>query len=263
VDNNGGLSGITRDREFNVQAWHQHKIGGALSGEDPKVLSITTVPSSDNTHDEVWITVKRTINAGDKIYIEKMGKQFDIDKLFNSSTNIKDKMVYSDSAKFVRLGAPGKTFSGFDHLEGQTVDVVADGSFIGTKVVASGDIVLDDDKREIIAGLNFISRVDPLALEAGSIIGTAQSTILRVDQASIRFDRTIGGKLGPSTTNLQEIVFRPASLPMDQPIPLFTGDKVIKFDGSYSREARVIVQQNLPLPMTVVSIISRGVTSDG
>jgi len=477
VDNNGGLSGITRDRDFDVKAWHQHRLGGNLDGEPPKILSIAIVPSPDETHDEIWLVVKRTIDGNEKITIEKMGKQFEIDKVFNSSTDIKDKMVYSDSARLListdlmsaispfyanyeaninatesggvgsgtGTGAPGitggrldldgpgvkyvdyaglnnswttgfgqgtieffmtpnytgspaadkvffelhntgdslsrlklkhtsggalvfegadnggtlftlvtlasfsptaatpvhieckfdsngsvlfvdglvvastttgtdatrstidtirigsdkagtatsdfkigyfminttpvhfadfkpediklttlqKTFRKFDHLEGETLQLITDGFFDGTKVVAFGKLTFETLPTEIIAGLFYRSLADPLELEAGSIVGSAQSTIKRVDQATIRFDQTIGGKIGPTKDDLQELDFRPSDLPMDDPIPLFEGDKIQKFDASYDRSGRIVVVQDLPFPMTVVSIISRGVTYDG
>jgi hypothetical protein len=197
------------------------------------------------------------------VYLEKIGKQFELDTLFNSSTDIKDKMVYSDSAKLVRLGCPGTAFAGFDHLEGEAVDVVADGVYVGQKVVSSGTITLDEDATEIIAGLNYRSKVEPLNVEAGSIIGSGQGTIKRIDEATIRFNRTIGGKFGPSTDNLTEIIFRPPTITLDVPIPLFNEDKTLKFDSSYARKTKIVVVQDLPLPMEVTAIVSRGQTYDG
>ncbi len=43
---------------------------------------------------------------------------------------------------------------------------------------------------------------------------------------------------------------------MDTAPPLFTGDKEITFPDKHDRQARVRIEQNLPLPMQVQMVIS-------
>jgi hypothetical protein len=50
---------------------------------------------------------------------------------------------------------------------------------------------------------------------------------------------------------------------MDSAPPLFTGDKTIKFRGSWESEGQIVVQQKQPLPMHIAAIISRLITNDG
>ena len=49
---------------------------------------------------------------------------------------------------------------------------------------------------------------------------------------------------------------------MDVAIPLFTGDKNIEMNTGYDQDGYVMVQQDLALPMTIISIIARAQTFD-
>lgn len=262
LDNNGAIYSVTRDRQNNLLAFAHHIIGGALSGEAPKVESVAIVPTADNTSDEVWIVVVRTIDGSTARYIEKIGREFKRDDLTNASTSIDDKPVYSDSAKLVILGGPGKTFSGFDHLEGETVDVLADGLSVGQKVVTSGDVVLNNNATEIVAGLNYRSLIQPLNVEAGSALGNSKGSIKRVHRIGFEFYRTVGAKFGKDETDLEDINFRPTDLDLDQPIPLFTGLKELDYPQGYEKEVSPVAVQDLPLPMALNSLIWEGVTND-
>jgi hypothetical protein len=82
-----------------------------------------------------------------------------------------------------------------------------------------------------------------------------------VDRVAVRFDRTIGAKIGRDADHLEDIEFRPQTLAMNEPIPMFTGDKIITFPGDNTRGARIYIRHNEPLPCFVSSIIARGVTN--
>jgi len=45
-------------------------------------------------------------------------------------------------------------------------------------------------------------------------------------------------------------------------VPLFNGDKEISFPAGYENDARVVVRQSQPLPMTVLAIMRRSNTFD-
>jgi len=77
-----------------------------------------------------------------------------------------------------------------------------------------------------------------------------------------RFFNTVGAELGPDTSNLDRLPFRDSSMNMDEAVPLFNGDKEIYFPSGYENDARVIVRQSQPLPMTVLAIMRRSNTFD-
>ena len=49
---------------------------------------------------------------------------------------------------------------------------------------------------------------------------------------------------------------------MDTAVPLFSGDKEVEFDGGFNTDAFVVVQQDQPLPLTLLAVIPRVQTFD-
>ena len=72
----------------------------------------------------------------------------------------------------------------------------------------------------------------------------------------------MGAKIGPSETELDIIPFRTVHMTMDNPVPLYTGDKFIEFPGGYDNDGFVVVKQDQPLPLTILSIFPRLQTFD-
>lgn len=156
--------------------------------------------------------------------------------------------------------------AGLDYLEGRTVAVLGDGASHPEVVVVGGIAPLQRHVRIAQVGLPMVAELETMRLEAGSQNGTAQGKIKRIHKLILRFFETLGGQCG--TTNeagdkvLEQILFRSSSAPMNQPPRLFTGDKLCDFPGGYSTEARIIVQQPQPLPMTLVALMPQLVAHD-
>lgn len=263
IDSNGGLISLTRDRQLSIAAYSHHILGGSLSGEQPKIESISAAPSSIGTHDELWMVVVRTVNGSTVRYIERMIAPFRGNSLLNSSSSIYDKVIFCDSANFSRAGSPQLVFTGWSHLVGQTVDVIADGQYAGQQVVsASGTITLSAVATEVVAGLPYRSLVKPVSIEAGSQLQNSIGTVRRIDRMVFKFDRTVGAKYGPSEDSLDNLEFRNFGDPLSDPIDLFTGNKEVPYDGSYDLSDSPVVVQDLPLPFYLNSISYEGVTYD-
>ena len=77
ITGDGRLIGVTYLPEQQVVAWHQHQLGGDYYGGNPLVESISTIPNSTGTADEVWFSVLRTINGSAVRTIEVMSPFFD------------------------------------------------------------------------------------------------------------------------------------------------------------------------------------------
>jgi hypothetical protein len=101
-----------------------------------------------------------------------------------------------------------------------------------------------------------------MRLEAGASDGTAQGKTKRMHKITFRLLDTGGLKVGPSAAVLDELQFRTPADPMDAPVPLFTGDKLVAWPSSYETEARVFVSSDKPLPLTLVAIYPQVVTQD-
>jgi hypothetical protein len=246
VHSDGRLVGLTYDRANAAIGWHDHNIGG--SGV---VESITAIPSG--AEDQVYVAVKRTIDGATVRHIEYL-KPIEFGDDVENAFYLDSGLTYDGSAT--------TTISSLNHLEGETVSILADGATHADKVVTDGKITLDRSASKVHIGYGYTSTVETLRMEAGADDGVAQGKIKRIHGVTARFFKTVGAELGPDTNNLDRLPFRDSSMAMNQAVPLFTGDKEIYFPSGYENDARVIVRQSQPLPMTVLAIMRRSNTFD-
>ena len=78
VRNDGVLLGLTYERTEDVVGWHRHILGGSLDGSDhPEIESIAVIREGDD--DQLWMTVKRTVNGSTVRFVEFMKPPFKVD----------------------------------------------------------------------------------------------------------------------------------------------------------------------------------------
>ncbi len=240
----GVLACMTFRREEQVVAWHRHIIGGSFGSGNAVVESVATIPG-DIDEDQVWVIVKRTINGATKRYVEYLSG-FDFGTDVGNAFFVDSGLTYSGSA--------ATTISGLNHLEGQSVAILADGAAHANKTVSSGAITLDRSVTKAQIGLPFTSKLETLRIDAGSAMGSSQGKNKRIGEVTVRLFRTVGLKIGTSSTELDTIPFRSSSDNMDTALSLFTGDKTAEFNGGYDDDATITIVQDLPLPMTILAI---------
>ena len=142
------------------------------------------------------------------------------------------------------------------------VQVLADGAAHPDCVVTSGAITLQRAASVAQIGLACPATVQTTRIEAGAADGTAQGKTKRINKCVLRFHNTLGAFAGPDDSNLDEINFRTGSDLMDQAPPLFSGDKLMEWPGSYDFDGYVMVRQEQPLPMTLVAVMPQLHTFD-
>ena len=222
------------------------------------VESLSVIPSSSNGEEELWMIVQRTIDGVTRRYIEFMEATFD-----TRESSTKKNAFFIDSGLSYNSTATA-TISGLDHLEGQTVSILGDGSVYAAQSVTSGGISsLAPAVSEVQIGLSYESIVKTLRPEAGADDGTAQGKTKRVFDLTARFIQTLGAKVSEDGINYDEIQFRAGSSSMDGSPPLFSGDKQIQFRGGWETEGQVYIKQDQPLPIHITAILTRLVTNDG
>lgn len=250
VRSDGVLLGLVYERDQNVIGWSRHVLGGTATA----VESVATIPAPDGTRDEVWLIVRRTIGGVTKRYVEYMTKTWE-------RGDDQRTAVYSDSA-LQYAGAPTDTVSGLDHLEGQTVAVLADGALHPDCVVSSGDITLNREASYITAGLRYNSDGQTLRPEAGSSNGTAQGKTQRTNRVNFRLYEALSLQTGPDFDNLSPRIVRTTATPAGQMVPLFSGDDSDTWEGDYGMENLVCWRFSDPLPGTVLAIMPQLSTQD-
>jgi hypothetical protein len=227
----------------------------AKTDEGKAVCESVAVIPTDDTEYEVYVIVKRTINGATRRFVEVLNV-FDFDQTDNTSFNFLDSALsYSGSAV--------STISGLDHLEGQTVSILADGATHPDKTVSSGSVTLDRSALNVKVGLAYTSLLQTMRLNAGSQNGTSQGKTKRIYDITVRMFETIGVEVGPNLSDMERIPFRSSADLMDEGIPPFTGDKEVEFRGNYETDGFIFVRQTQPLPFTILSLYPRLTTNDG
>lgn len=255
IRKDGILLGMTFERDQEVVGWHRHVLGGVsdTSGTQAQAESVGVIPNGGR--DEVWISVKRFINGVEVRQIEVITEG-------RKSVNALDGDDFFVDSGELFSGAPTLQISNLDHLEGETVQILADGAVVPDQVVVNGTITLEKAASKINAGLGYVSDVETMRIEAGSANGSAQGKIKRINKVDFRFFETLGAKFGPNADNLDTIFFRSTSDPMDSAPPRFTGDKEESFPSGFETEGRIFIRQDQPLPMTILAIMPRVRTND-
>jgi len=146
------------------------------------------------------------------------------------------------------------TISGVDHLANMSASVLADGAVHPEVLVTSGGVVSLDYKAEVVhIGLPYTGICEPMPLQSQQ---TQKGKIRQVKSISIELYKSLGGKVGPDDDRLESLIFRTDAVPFGQAPPIFTGeyrDKIF-VDDDYDTDARVVVVQDQPLPLTLVSV---------
>ena len=248
----GTLLGVTYRREEEVVAWHKHIIGGEYDGGQAIVESIATLPS-DTGEDELYMIVKRTINSVTKRYVEQM-RPFDFGGVTTGAFFVDCGLRYEGTAT--------GTLSGLYHLEGETLNVLANGATHPDREVTGGGIALAYNSTTAAVGYGYTSSMQTMRIEAGSADGTSQGKPKRIHAITLRLLETVGIEVGNSSSENDPVFFRDSSMLMNQAVPLFTGDKDIEFPGGYDDDDRLYVRQTQPLPMSVLALFPRMNTFD-
>mgnify|MGYP002622877055 CR=1 FL=1 len=246
VHSDGTLIGLSNDPQNQTIGWHSHPMG-----DSGVVESITAIPSG--AEDQVYLSVKRTINSATVrhiVFMENIYFGTDIDDAFYVDSGL----TYDSTAT--------TTITGLNHLEGETVQILADGSAHPDKTVSGGAVTLDRSASTVHVGYSYDSKMQTLRLEGGADDGVSQGKIKRIHGVTVRFIDTVGAEVGPDENNLDRIPFRDSSMAMDEAVPLFDGDKEITFPSGYDNDARVFVRQTQPLPMTILAVMRRSNTFD-
>jgi hypothetical protein len=148
-------------------------------------------------------------------------------------------------------GAAATDIGGLSHLEGKTVDVVADGFVVLGKAVAGGAVTLDHAASDVVVGLHYESTVTPS--KPDYIDDRGATTIGRKKQWAEVILRLHETGLSGITVNGNPLPARSGEDALDSATGLFTGDVKTPVLGS-SPEGLLTVKQTLPLPFTLLCI---------
>mgnify|MGYP001478605249 CR=1 FL=1 len=168
---------------------------------------------------------------------------------------------------------PVSVVGGLDHLNGATVQILADGSVHAPQVVVDGCVTLDTPASVVIVGLGFTCQLQTMRLEPGG--ETMQGRRKTIPTLVLRTKDTRGLTAGSNWTDMVEVKEREYE-DFGQPItfqdgggqmpalydgaprafvPLSYPDRLTHLPSDYQEEGQVCIQQSWPLPATVLAVI--------
>ena len=206
----------------------------------------------------VFMAVERTINGSVVYYLERLGRMVRTKNLTRRTGDANDDRPHYLDCHRKTLTAASVTHTGYTHLAGQEVSVIADGAYVGEKTVSgAGVITLSSAAEEVIAGFKYTGKIHSMNLDHGSIIGNAQALYKKIQKLVIHLFRSAGGKFGISEENPLSIEYP------DSDDELYTGDsKELDFDGSAGVDQSFWIIQDEPYPLNVLGVSMKGSTED-
>lgn len=230
----GRIASCTYDRDQDVVGWARQTFAGGV------VESAATIPDDDQ--DRTMLLVRRTINGNTVRYLELM-----------------DPDTYTDCAIRGTAGSPTATWSGLNHLEGQTVSVLADGAPQPPEVVSGGAITLARAASTVEIGLPVSMRVKLLPPEVSGGAGVVKGSMVRVNQVLVEVLDTIG-----LTIDGQKVAFRQfGENVLDTPLEPFTGIKEVQSLGWEKSGGAIEITHDDPLPCNVLAVVRKVTVNEG
>lgn len=228
----GQIANCTYETEQEVIAWGRWITDGLFE-------SVATIPTS--TAEQTWVIVKRNINGVEKRYIEYF-----------------DPTLKTDCA-ITGTDGPGKTtWAGLGHLEGKTVQALADGIYQGMFTVTGGSVTLPRNAFAAEFGLGYTPLLKLLNPEVGSTQGTSQGAAISVGEVIVRVLDTVSAVINGQTKTFRKFN---GSL-LDQPPEAGSGDlrETTLSDELYLNE--LTISQPEPVDFHVLAVIRKCTVND-
>lgn len=155
---------------------------------------------------------------------------------------------------------------GLAHLNGQVVYALVDGNVQGPFTVAGGAVALTTPGSAVVVGLPYQCQLQPLFFDVGGE-GTIQGDRKKITAATFRVKDAARLKYGRSFSTVREFVQGTTSTDPIEDLPyrgtrLALGDQRIVLNQDFNRVGSVAIQQDYPLPATILAVISEVARGD-
>lgn len=244
VRSDGKLLAFTWEQAQQVWGW-------TLCETDGFALSCCAIP--EDGEDRVYLTVRRTINGVDRIFIERMA---------SSRWESVEDCCYLDCAVSYSYEEPRSTFRNLWHLEGREVWGLVDGFVVKGLTVENGSATLPSTTgavRKATFGLPYDVDIQtmPVMFSAGSGSNAARKQQPGEIVLHLKDSRNVlagaGRENGEQPSQLFEIKSR-GDEPWGAVDTLKNGKYLMDSPNVVSGQASVYIKQTDPLPLTLLGV---------
>lgn len=218
VNGNGKIASYQTLQEENFRAWTPFD----TQGEFLRAASV------DN---ECYFIVKRSIDGVEKYYLEMLSFEH-----------------YNDCCITRDLVSPATVITQLEALEGKTVQVLADGFYVGDHVVTDGQITLEKEASLVIVGLKISISVIPMPVSLETQQGPNTYRPKRISTCYIDYFESLGIVVDGAPIPFQ--TYSEVGVP---PTPVSGFHKHTPMKGSDPR-AEIEITHETPYPFTLRGI---------
>ncbi len=210
---------------------------------EQKLLAWTLLDTAGSFEDGVplgsagYFVVQRTIDGVPRRHIEKL----DADHFMDASIRQVE-------------GSPKTAWTGFDHLDNETVKVRGDGFILQDALVTAGALTSSKAVSILEAGINYSALIETLPVDA-ELGGGARLTgdFRRVVWVNINLSQSRNIVVQSGASTFRPVFRQFGSQILDAPVALFDGWKKV-FTSGVSRDPTIIITQEEPLEFIVLSL---------
>ena len=269
----GTLVGLTYIPQLEIISWHTHELGGNYSYSNTRegdptghlttdkshavILDMCTIPSS--SRDQLWVLVRRTIPVADSSNSHRIIESVEVMEDWMSTESIADSKYLDGHV----IGSGVDLASGkLSHLEGETVDILGDGSVFDSQVVNNSGTLTDDlgsSQTTLIVGMGYLSRLITLPIAQGPTGNIRIGNMKRVHRGWAKLFRTPNFKYAIYTStfvdaDLAESVTRTiADLYGTAPTMASDTRELIPLSQGFT-DGQFLLQQTDPLPLNILAL---------
>lgn len=146
---------------------------------------------------------------------------------------------------------PATTFTGLDHLEGQTLTALVDGVAYFSLLVTNGSVTIPVAGTKVLLGLPFTAQLQTMYLDVGE--PTVQGKRKQIAALTVRVANSRGLQTGRKFNTLVKI--KEAGIPILAPAGLVTADERVVMDPTWDVPGQICIQQTNPYPATILGVI--------
>ena len=235
----GTMAALHRDSYAGIQGWSIINVNG-------EIIDAMVMPDAEGL-DVLFIAVRRVIQGVKKLYVEAF-RDWSETEAWN----------YVNSSQRYAFSEPTTIIDGLEHLEGKTVDVVANRTWVGSFVVTGGVVTLEDDNgypitvANAVVGLTYDSSMTTLPPMVPVTAGGAGSA-KRFSEIGVRV--SFGSR--PIINGERPSEREPASL-MDQsqPISGLVQDSVVTNLG-WDLYQFITIEESIPIQCEILGIYGK------
>ena len=167
--------------------------------------------------------------------------------------------IFTDASVYAYNATPFTTVSGLTNLNGETVQMVGDGMYLGTAVVSAGSVTLPTggafpaSYNTAVVGLAYTSILTPMPIEPGVAQDSGIGKTFTITRVVIQFLNTLYAEIVESSAGVAEI--QDYTIGQTTFPTLTTKTERISMPSGFGYGSSITVQSANPLPLMVTAII--------